>query len=149
MDHATSRTVIFDFGRDQYRAACLAVLGPDVTPELRYGGVPAEEPANDKYWARVTRRVVTEFQETLRNGESQRRFCTVGIVFVQVFGPVGGGTVLSDIDRTAELVRNSFRLYQGDNLEFTNAVISDTVTPDPNWISASIRSNYRYRQFVS
>jgi hypothetical protein len=151
MDHASSRAFLYGFGRDRYRAACAALGVAD--PELRYGGDTSgankELPANDKYWARISRRVVSEDQETLRNGSEQRRFLTNGLVFVQLFAPVTDSKAQDNMDKIAELVRNDFRTYQGAECEFTSAAINDTIPPEPAWLRANVVSNYQYRQFIS
>jgi hypothetical protein len=151
MDHASSRTFLYDFGRDRYRAACLVVGIEDA--ELRYGGDTSgankEPPANDKYWARISRRVVDEPQETLRNGDQQRRFVSIGLVFVQLFCPVTESNAQDNMDKIAELIRNDFRTYQGAECEFTGAAINDTIPAEPAWLRANVTSNYQYRQFIS
>lgn len=149
MDNASVRTLLYGFGRDQFRAACLAVLGGSVTPELRYGGLVENQPSNDKYWARVTRRIVREQQETLRNGISQRRFMSNGFVVMQLFGPVADSKALNNLDNIAELLRNAFRTHQATELEFTNAEINDNVAPEPNWITSRVTAEFNYRQFIS
>ena len=148
MDHKSSRTALYDFGRDRYLAAC-GVVVPAVVPVLRYAGLSEDEPTDGTYWARVSRTVVDEGQETLRNGSSQRRFRSTGIVFVQLFVPRSVSRGQVHLDDIAELVRNDFRTYQGEDLEFTNARINDNVAPEPGWLRANIVSNYDYRQFIS
>lgn len=146
MDQASARTFLYDFGRDRYREASLAVLGFE--GELRYGGAPEKKvPADDLYWARISTQVVDEDQETLRNGEV-RRFVTSGLVFVQLFCPVVDKRALPAMDAIAEAVRRSFRTYQGEEVEFTNARINDSVANEPNWLRANVTSEYQYRQFM-
>jgi hypothetical protein len=151
MDQASSRTFLYDFGRDRYRAAC-AALGI-VGAELRYSGdtsgLNKTTPADDKYWARITRTVVDERQETLRNGASQRRFVSNGLIFVQLFCPVTESTAQDNMDKIAELIRNDFRTYQGEECEFTSAAINDSIPSEAAWLRANVTSNYAYRQFIS
>jgi hypothetical protein len=151
MDSASSRTFLYDFGRDRFLAAC-ALVGV-AAPELRYAGDTSggnkEQPANDKYWARVSRRVVDERQETLRNGLGQRRFVTNGIVFVQLFAPVVDSRAQDNMDKIAELIRNDFRTFQGAECEFTTAEINDSIAAEPAWLRTNVTSNYQFRQFIS
>lgn len=149
MDHFSSRTLLYDFGRDRFRAAALAVLGVEIAVQLRYGGVSEPEPDDGVYWARVSRQTVDEAQETLRNGLEQRRFKTEGLVFIQLFGPRSDSKALANLDQIAELIRNDFRTYQDADLEFTNPMIADNVQPEANWQRANVVSNYTYRQFIS
>jgi hypothetical protein len=151
MDTASSRTFLYDFGRARFLAACAAIGIAD--PGLRYSGDTSganKTPvANDKYWARISRSIVDERQETLRNGVGQRRFVTNGLVFVQLFSPVTDSKAQDNMDKIAELVRNDFRTYQGAECEFTSAAINDTIPSEPAWLRANIVSNYQYRQFIS
>jgi hypothetical protein len=148
MNQADARTVLYDFGRDRFTAAAATVLG--VLPvALRYGGLVQPEVPDGTYWARVSSQVVEEQQETLRNGSGQRRFRTDGIVTIQLFAPRAVSLALNQLDQIAELLRNDFRTYQPEGMEFTNAVIVDNVRAEPNWQRANVVSNYTYRQFIS
>lgn len=146
MDRVTCRDALYGFGRDRYNEAVQA-LG--LTGEVRYGGRVYKVPvAADTYWSRVTTRVVAEVQETLRNGT--RRFRSDGLVFVQVFCPITDSRALACSDPIAEYVRNAFRTYQGEDLEFTNPWINDNIPPSPDqeWLQVNVTSNYAYRQFI-
>lgn len=146
MDQSGARTALYDFGRDRYTAASLAVLG--APGDLRYGGGPDRTtPGDDQHWARVSAKVVSEYQETLRNGEV-RRWVSTGLVFVQLFAPVIDRRAQPRLDQIAELVRSAFRLYQVADIEFTDSEINDGVNDEPNWLRANVSSTYTYRQFM-
>ena len=149
MDHQISRSVLYDFVRDRYLDACALVLPEDADPQMRYQGYTQDEPADGSYWCRVSRIVVAENQETLRNGDGVRRFRSTGIVFAQLFAPRSDSRSQVRIDIIAESLRNAFRTFQPEDLEFTNAVIDDSVAGNPGWIAANVSSNYDYRQFIS
>lgn len=145
MDKAGSRNFLNDFCRDRYVEATTAVLG--APGELRYGGGPDfTTPSADKHWCRISPRVVDEYQESLR--VTTRRWLSKGLVFVQLFAPVTDSRAQLRLDRIAELVRNSFRLYQGAEIEFTEPVINDNVNDEPQWVRANVTSFYTYRQFM-
>lgn len=144
MDQALARTALYDFGTAHYNAASLAVLG--APGELRYkGGPDFSTPDNGKYWAKITSQVVDEYQESLRL--NTKRWCSIGLVFVQLFAPVTDTHAQVNLDKIAELVRNAFRLHQTE-IEFTNAVINDNVAAEPNWLRANVSSTFTYRQFM-
>jgi hypothetical protein len=151
MDQASSRTFLYDFGRARYLVACAAI--GVVGAELRYkgdtSGLNKALPADDKYWARISRTVVDERQESLRNGALQRRFVSNGLVFVQLFCPVTDSKAQDNMDKLAEYIRNDFRTYQGEECEFTTAAINDSIAPEAAWLRANVTSNYQYRQFIS
>jgi len=148
MDNASARTLLYDFGRDQFRLATQAVVGTQ--GELRYGSDPSSraklDPPDGTYWARVTRRIVREEQETLRL--NTRRWVSEGLLFVQLFAPVSDSRALVRIDQIGEQVRNAFRTYQHAEMEFTNAWINDNVNDEPDWIRANVIADYAYRQFI-
>lgn len=149
-DQPSAKDFLYAFGRDRYLEA-VAIVG--VTGVLRYGKVPKvpdpDVPPADEYWARIVTQIISEDQETLRNGDGVRRFCTVGQVFVQLFAPVTDSRAAGFTDQIAEYLKQSFRKYQGDNLEFTNPAINDNVASEPNWIRANVVCNFQYRQFTS
>lgn len=145
MDKAAARNFLYGFARDHYTLATQAVLG--ASGALRYSGGPDRtQPADNAHWARVVALVADEYQETLR--VETRRWTTIGTVFVQLFAPVTDSQAQVRLDTIAELVRNAFRLYQGADIEFTNAVINDAVNNEPQWLRANVTSTYQYRQFM-
>ncbi len=150
MDTASSRTFLYDFGKARFLAAC-AALGV-LTPEVRFAGATApgtsDQPAHDRYWARISRRVVDERQEGLRNGALLRRFVSDGLVFVQLFAPVTDSRAQDNLDKLAERIRNDFRTFQGVECEFTSAAINDSVAREQAWLRANVVSNYQFRQFI-
>jgi hypothetical protein len=150
MDNSGCRTFLYDFGRDRVAAAS-AALGLEV--ELRYGGDTSganKDPVpNDKYWARISRRIVDERQEGLRNGALQRRFVTDGLVFIELYCPVTDSKAQDNMDKLCEVLRNDFRTFQGEECEFTTAAINDTIPPEPAWLRGNVTSTFQYRQFIS
>lgn len=145
MDTAAARQFLYDFCTARYAEASVAVTG--VGGGVRYkGGPDFTTPANDEHWARITTQVVDERQETLRL--NVKRFVTDGLVIVQLFAPVTDKRAQVRLDKLGEIVRNSFRLYQGAEIEFTNPVITDNVAAEPNWLRSNIVSNYAFRQFI-
>lgn len=147
MDNKSSLDLLYSFARDRYTDACLAA---GVPVELRYGAhVQAALPANDTYWARIVRNVVSEEQETLRNGDNVRRFVSIGLLYVQMFAPVTDSKALFNLAQISEDVRTAFRRYQSDDMEFTNPWINDNIAPEPSWLRANIVINYAYRQFTT
>jgi hypothetical protein len=145
MDTAGARQFLYDFGKARYTEASVAVLG--AAGELRYGGGPDRTtPANDKYWAKIVTRIVDERQETLRL--NIKRYVCDGLVFVQLFAPITDSRAQVRLDKISEMIRNTFRVYQGAEIEFTEPVINDNVAAEPNWLRSNIVSNYAFRQFI-
>lgn len=145
MDRAGARDLIYGFIGDQYTTISTSVLSE--AGQIRYGDVVVQSPvANDAYWIRINMQVVLEEQETLRNGV--RRFLTSGLIIVQVFAPITDVNALVNIDSIADQLRDALRIYQGNEMEFTSARISDNMPAEPNWLRANVISNYAYRQFL-
>jgi hypothetical protein len=151
MDNASSRTFLYDFGRDRYLSACAALNVVD--PEIRYSGdtsgLNSAPVPNDKYWARISRVISDQKQETLRGPTQQRRFVTTGFIFVQLFCPVNDSRAQDNMDKIGEFVLTDFRTFQGEECEFTTAAINDTIPREPAWLRANVTSTYQYRQFIS
>lgn len=148
MDRATARDALYSL------VAPVIVSAFDdhasETPYIRYKDVKDSLPVtvpNDVYWAWVSTQVVSEDQETLRNGT--RRFRTDGLIFVQLFIPTADAQGGTRMDLIAEDIRNVFRQRAPDDtIEFTRAKIVDNIAPEPNWLRANVVSEFQYRQFL-
>ena len=126
--------------------AAVAALGLEA--EVRYKDDGLEQPEQGSYWMRLSTQTVDEGHETLSNGEN-RRFLTVGLVFVQIFCPRQDDNASDNADILAEAMRNAFRDPRVDaNLEFTGATIDDNVRPEPAWIAVNVNARFSYRQFM-
>lgn len=147
MNRLEAKDVIFGHAVTAWQAAT-AALGI-VNPEMRFKDDGLAEPAQGTYWARFSTQTVDESQETLRNSEFQRRFVTVGLVFIQIFCPRSDDDAPTRADQLAEAMRNAFRDPRvDDNLEFTQATIDDNVRPEPAWIAVNVNARFWYRQFM-
>lgn len=145
MDRTIARDTIFTFATEQYEAVTTALLGAPA--ELRYQGLKdASVPPNDKYWTRVVIQVADEYQETLRC--EVRRFVTVGNVIMQFFIPVVDVNGMPNLDIITEQMRNAFRNYRSNEIEFTRPRINDNIPAEPNWLRANLVSDFAYRQFM-
>lgn len=146
MDRLAARDFLYGFCRDQYRAAVTAITG--TVPQVVYKDVPSDQPPNDTHWARIVAHNTYQGQETLRNGNSVRRFVTEGIVYVQMFAPAASEHGTTHIDLIGEGMLTAFRQYQGADIEFTNAQIADNIAAEPGWLRINVWSVFQYRQFM-
>ena len=122
---------------------------PTELTDIRYQGVPGENPEPVYYWTRISLRTTLEEQETLRNGV--RRFRTDGFLYFQLFAPVIRDKAQADLDLVGEYLRNSCRrceIQGAPHLEFTSAEIVDNIAPDPAWLRSNIVAGFSYRQFL-
>lgn len=72
-----------------------------------YTDVPGSTPTTETTWARVTLRHVTGAQSSLIGGLGVKRYTNKGFVWVQVFSPIGDGSVASYA--ASQSVVNAFR----------------------------------------
>lgn len=149
MNRTEARDKIYSHATDTFMDALVAAgVAAEAGREMRYQGVPQDEPVQGTYWGRVSMQTVDEFQETLRNGAT-RRFVTVGLVMFQIFVPRIDGEALTNLDQIAEEVRNAYRDRQvDDNLEFTSAKIDDNVRTETSWLNVLVTARFTYRQFI-
>lgn len=146
MDRVTARNFLYDFCRAQWVLATETHTG--VKGEIRYEGIfnAAGDPQNGEYWVRVDPQTIAEPQETLRN--MVRRFKTEGLILLEIRAPLRGKDAQTKLDLIAEDLRNAFRSYQTENLEFTAARVWDSISPEANWLRVNVISNFTYRQFL-
>lgn len=149
MNRSEARDQINTFVTEVFIEVTTDVTG--LSGHLRYQGTrPRGEeplvPPADCYWARVTFQVADEYQETLRC--DVRRFVTVGSVIVQLFFPVVDLNAQPNADVITERMRNRFREYPSDKIEFTRSRVVDNIPAEPDWLRANVVSQFAYRQFM-
>ena len=98
---------IFGLFDTAWKAGATAIVG-EVPHVLWYGSEESELPDRAKYWARVSHKVISNQQSTLRNGNTAQRYTTKGILSVQIFCPfiVSKGITLGR--RLAVLARSAY-----------------------------------------
>ena len=147
MNRSEAKDIIFAHAATAWTNAC--TTAGIASPQVRFKDDGQAEPSNGTYWARISTQVVDERQESLRNDSFERRFVTVGLVFVQIFVPRTSSGIIAKADVLAESVRNAFRDPRvDDNLEFTQATIDDNVQSEPAWLPVLVWARFWYRQFL-
>lgn len=146
INRTQARGEIFSRVQTMWPTASAEIVG--AATELRYQGVTyPQSPSVTTYWARLSLQIVSEDQETLRNGV--RRFRSDGLAFVQLFYPTADTQVASKSDLLAEATRNIFRLRTPqDNIIFTRARINDNIDPEASWLRINVISEFEYVQFL-
>lgn len=149
MDRTQARNLINTFVKEAFTEVTTAVTGQ--AGHVRYQGIPPLPgdplvPPNDVYWARVTIQIADEHQETLKC--ENRRFVSMGSVIVQLFFPVTDANAQPNLDIITEQMRNRFRAYPTDQIEFTRSRVEDNIPAEPNWLRANLVSQLAYRQFM-
>ena len=88
--------------------------------------IPGDVPKGETVWARVTLRHATGGQASLAGEDGARRWKREGTLFVQVFAPVGDGSV--KVYATAQAVSNAFQSARGLSVWFRNIRINEVGT---------------------
>jgi hypothetical protein len=150
MDNATSRTFLYDFGRARLLVACAAA---GIEPVIRYSGDTTQEGQqalpSDRFCARLSRTIVDQRQDGMRNGVLERRFLTNGLFYIQLFSPITDTQAQLRLDLVSENLLTDLRTHQGKECDFTTAEITDSVANEPAWLRANVVSNYQFRQYIS
>lgn len=145
MDRWEARDKLYTFASDRWEEASLEFL--EKTSPIRFEGVFNQaEPPTTEYWAHIDVQTVSEEQETLR--DEVRRFKTEGQIIVALRAPIRANRSQIILDQLAEYMRNAFREYQSENIEFTRSRIWDNMSPTADWLRANIISTFAYRQFI-
>jgi hypothetical protein len=96
-----ARRLMYKVFRDAWVAA-----GYDVN-NIRYTGLPGKDPTGELLWCRATLRHATGHQASLSNENNVRRWERTGTVFIQVFAPIGDGSVAGY--NASEVLVNAYR----------------------------------------
>lgn len=105
---------------------------------LWYGSEEKELPDRAKFWCRVSHKVLSSVQDTLRNGEHGQRYRTRGILTVQIFCPytVSKGITLGR--GLAVLARNAYTNKQtASGVWFRGGKIVESRI-DKDWIPLNV-----------
>ena len=84
-------TLTFMQARDEMLAFFLAAWNPAYP--VTYDDVNAEPPSTQTVWARAIVKHATGFQSSLRGPDGCKRHTQGGVIFFQIFAPVGNGIV--------------------------------------------------------
>lgn len=86
-------------------------------PDLRWPGIPrGDKPDNTKYWARPSAQWVVDQQSALANDQGEKIYEAIGLLYVQLFGPLGAPDSPDNIRALGELLQVKFR-GQSDSSE--------------------------------
>jgi hypothetical protein len=101
--------VTFEEGKDAILAVFLAAWG---NRPMTFNDVPAVVTSSQQVWARATVRHADGGQDSLTGGLGTVRYKRKGVVWIQVFAPVGDGETAGLI--AAQLLVNAYQDAQTD-----------------------------------
>lgn len=88
-----------------------------------WSDVPGSAPTAETVWARVTVRHADGGQASLAGENGARRWNNAGVLFIQVFAPVGDGSTAAY--SAAQTVANAYRDAKGLDVWFRNTRINE------------------------
>ncbi len=123
-----------------------AWVGVGLDPTVvKYDDVPGQKPAGDVPWARVNVQHADGNQSSLAGGNGTRRFRNVGTVIVQVFTPIGDGSV-AEYD-VGQAVLNAYRTARHTNLWFKGQRLRE-VPSDGMFAQTNVLAEFTYDDVI-
>lgn len=112
-----------------------------------YDGTKNEVPLDDQIWAKVMVRHVPSGQRSLAGDRGRkRRWGREGVLWVQLHGPLGGGTS-ELLDVGGEYVRALQKASTEHCVWFRNVGLSE-VGPSGVWYQVNVLANFTYDEVV-
>lgn len=112
---------------------------------IKYTDVAGEKPAGELTWARVTVAHATGNQSTLAGGNGTRRFRNVGTVTIQIFTPIGDGSVAEY--GTAQAILSAYRRAQDVEVWFRNVRLRE-MPSDGAFAQTNVLSEFTYDDVI-
>lgn len=119
MNYIQARDVIYKVFKDAWD---LLGTPPGSYPAI-YPDLPGEPPTSETVWARVTIRHADGKQASLAGENGARRWNRVGVLFIQVFAPVGDG--LTAAYTAAQAVGDAYQAARGLDVWFRNIRVNE------------------------
>lgn len=92
MNAQEAKNIILTVFKTKWDAIKAAASAPLVYADPVYNDVPGVTPAGEQVWARATVRHHQGRQRSLSSDVGTRRFVSGGLLWVQVFAPIGDGS---------------------------------------------------------
>ena len=118
-------------------------LGYDI--DTRWpGDAVAAKPSMVQLWARVSKQVVKDAQDSLANAEGERNYETVGLLYVQLFCPRNQPATLDNGRLVAIDLQKAFRKQSpSGEIWFLNQAIRELAETEENY-PIQVVTEYRY-----
>lgn len=137
----------FKMFNDAWQSGAGAIVGSDVPPVYWVGKESKTKPPLDNYWARVSTQGVVAPQSTMKSGiapDEKQRYTPAGLLFVQLFCPMGRANSFVIGRRLSMLVQDTFRGAQSPNGVWFRNVRINEIDPDSNAYRFNIVAEYEY-----
>jgi hypothetical protein len=131
--------------RDELSALVKTALAGETALEWRYDDQPGDAPDAPATWVRLSIRHTASPQRTLGPlGTGQRRYDTLGLVFVQLFTPMGDG--LLEADRISMVLVTALRGAVTTSGVKIKSVTAREIGADGAWQQTNITAEFEYHE---
>jgi len=120
-----------------------AWTGANPTYPVVYQDSPVQKPSTLLPWARVTLTHVSGRQATLCGADGSQRFRREGVLFVQIFTPMGDGLTRSD--SLTNVVIQAFEGQRFDGGFFKNVRVNE-IGPDGDHYQVNVIAEFEWDQ---
>ncbi len=125
-----------------------AALGLSTPPLLRWQGNEEQEiPPGDQYWGRVSRQTLESDQSSLSTCVGTlggRRYTELGLIFIQLFGPISDGAGQNKLGKAAEPLRNALRRKSTPNTVWFRRASINELPQEKRWNRLNVVAEFTY-----
>lgn len=118
-------------------------------PDTRWQGVEkSTEPNVSRIWLRIGKYETDEDRRYVSNSDNSKGvFKHIGLLSIEIFGPLLDMTIYDKLNECGQLVRDAFRnKYSTNKIRFTKAKIIE-VPNDNLWAKLNVIIEYEYDEF--
>lgn len=144
VDFVTARDQICEHFDTHWQANAAGIVG--YIPEIRFPRIVYKDPVNPSvHWGRLSLQTVNSRQAAFGcNG--QKKYEEVGLVFVQLFGPISEVEAGEQQDKFAKIARAAFRgISLPGKVWFRRARINDLEAED-QMLRLNVVAEYEYNE---
>lgn len=130
--------------RDEIQGLINTALAGATHPpdQIVWPGVPADKPAADQVWVRVTLQHTDGGQSALGRAEGARRYTYHGLVWIEIYTPMGDG--LSADDDLAIVLLAALRAARTTNGAILRNASAREAGPDGGWSKTVVQADFEY-----
>lgn len=131
--------------REQARDDVMKLINDALTGEtltIHWPGNSYEKPTADQTWVRISMQHVDGGQRALGKINGQRRYRHMGLLFIEVYAPLGDG--LSHEDGVAMLLLDALKAARTPNGVILRNATGRESGPDGGWHKTVVQADFEY-----
>ena len=138
--------------RDEARDAVMGMLNTALTGmsddvTILWDADEAPIPGAEDSWVRLSMRHQASPQSSLgRDAAAKRRYRTSGMVYVQLFTPLGDGQTKSDA--ISKVIVDAMRAGRDTSSVLLRNAVAKEIGVDGSWFQVNVQSEFEYDEFV-